>query len=71
VAALTAERDAARADADRERDHGNQRVDDLRTLYERQLDTFRTEIAEARAAGAESRSRRGGAAGRPGEGPNR
>jgi colicin import membrane protein len=42
VATLTAERDAARAEVDRERAHGEQRVRDLHDTYGRQLADLRT-----------------------------
>ncbi|WP_454778714.1 hypothetical protein [Georgenia muralis] len=48
IAALTAERDGARGDVERERAHGDQRVQDLRTSYERQIDQLREELASVR-----------------------
>jgi hypothetical protein len=55
VAALTAERDAARTDVDRERGHGEQRVKDLRETYGRQIDQLREELAQARETPARER----------------
>lgn len=72
VATLTAERDAARADTARERAHGDQRVEDLRTTYERQTDQLHAEAAQARAAATATRpARRGGTAGTAEEGTDR
>lgn len=55
VAALTAERDAAKTDVDREREHGEQRVKDLRETYGRQIDQLRDELAQARETPARER----------------
>jgi len=57
VAAVTAERDAARDDIERERTHGDQRVSDLRTSYEQQLERVRGELDQLRAEVREQRSR--------------
>lgn len=46
IATLTAERDAARSEAERERAYGEQRVQDLRTTYDSQLDRLREELAQ-------------------------
>ena len=48
MATLTAEREAARADVERERAHGDQRVKDIHETYGRQIDQLREEIALAR-----------------------
>ena len=48
LAGMTAERDAARADIERERVHGDQRVADLRTTYERQQSQLQDQLAQAR-----------------------
>lgn len=48
VATVAAERDAARADVDREREHGEQRVKDLHETYVRQIDQLRDDLAQAR-----------------------
>jgi colicin import membrane protein len=57
VATLTAEREAARADVERERAHGEQRVKDLHETYSRQIDQLRAELSQAREAKTkESRS---------------
>lgn len=61
VATLTAEREAARADVDRERIHGDQRVKDLHETYSRQIDQLRAELTQAREAKTrERRPRTGG-----------
>jgi colicin import membrane protein len=52
VAALTAEREAARADVERERVHGEQRVKDLHETYRGQIDQLRAELGQAREAKA-------------------
>lgn len=57
VATVTVERDASRADAEREREHGAQRVADLRTSQDQQLEQIRTELIEARQDAREQRSR--------------
>lgn len=46
IATLTAERDAARSEAERERAYGEQRVQDLRTTYDSQLDRLREELTQ-------------------------
>ncbi|XKH55214.1 hypothetical protein LG284_16375 (plasmid) [Citricoccus nitrophenolicus] len=46
IATLTAERDAARSEAERERAYGEQRVQDLRTTYDSQLERMREELAQ-------------------------
>ena len=48
VAGLTAERDAARGEAQRERFHGDQRVADLQVAFESQLSRCQAEINQAR-----------------------
>ena len=48
VAGLTAERDAARAEAQRERVHADQRVADLQVTFESQLSQRQAEINQAR-----------------------
>ena len=50
VATLTAEREAGRADVERERIHGEQRVKDLHETYSRQIDQLRAELTQAREA---------------------
>jgi len=55
VATLTAEREAARADVERERQHGDQRVKDLHETYNGQVSQLRDELTQARAAEAEQR----------------
>jgi septal ring factor EnvC (AmiA/AmiB activator) len=57
VATVTVERDAARADAERETAHGNQRVADLRLIQDQQLTQLRVELAEARQDAREQRTR--------------
>ena len=57
VATVTVERDASRADAERERAHGDQRVADLRTSQDQQLEQIRIELTEARQDAREQRSR--------------
>lgn len=57
VASLTVERDAARADIERERIHGEQRVEDLRTTYDRQIDQLREDLARDRQEIRELRTR--------------
>ncbi|WP_174775496.1 hypothetical protein [Cryobacterium frigoriphilum] len=57
VATVTVERDAARADAERETAHGDQRVADLRLAQGQQLTQLRTELAEARQDAREQRTR--------------
>jgi colicin import membrane protein len=54
---VTVERNAARADADRERAHGDQRVADLRTSQDQQYEQLRAELAEARQDAREQRTR--------------
>ncbi|WP_346925151.1 hypothetical protein [uncultured Arthrobacter sp.] len=61
VAALTAEREAARADIERERIHGDQRVKDLHETYSRQIDQLRAELTQVR--DAKNAERRPGADG--------
>jgi colicin import membrane protein len=51
AATLTAERDAARADVERERSHGEQRVKDLHDTYKGQITQLRDELTQARTAG--------------------
>ena len=55
LATAIVERDAARADIERERTHGDQRVSDLRTTQDQQLAELRAELAELRAELAELR----------------
>lgn len=57
IATVGAERHAARADADRERVHGDQRMADLRTSQEQQIQQVRTELTEARQDAREQRTR--------------
>ena len=57
VSTVSVERDAARADADRERVHGDQRVADLRTSQDQQYEQLRTELAEARQDARDQRTR--------------
>lgn len=60
VATLTAEREAARADVERERIHGEQRVKDLHDTYSRQIDQLRAELNQAREAKSKERRPRAG-----------
>jgi colicin import membrane protein len=53
VATLTAEREAARADIERERAHGEQRVQDLHNTYGRQVDQLREELSQTRQTNAQ------------------
>ena len=55
MATLTAEREAARADVERERAHGEQRVKDLHETYSRQIDQLRAELSQAREAKTKER----------------
>ncbi len=55
VATLTAEREAARADIERERVHGEQRVKDLHDTYGRQVEQLRDELAQTRQLAARER----------------
>jgi colicin import membrane protein len=55
LANLTTEREAARADVERERTHGEQRVKDLHDTYGRQVDQLRDELAQARETTAKKR----------------
>lgn len=48
LAVLTAERDAARANVELERSHGEQRVNDLHDTYGRQIEQLRNELAQRR-----------------------
>lgn len=48
LATITAERDAANVDVGRERAHADQRIQDLRTTYDRQIDQLRDELSQAR-----------------------
>lgn len=48
LAKLTAEREAAKADVERERAHGEQRVQDLHNTYGRQVDQLRDELIQTR-----------------------
>lgn len=48
LATLTAEREAARANVELERAHGEQRVKDLHDAYGRQIDQLRHELTQAR-----------------------
>ena len=57
LATAVAERDGARAEADLERAHGDQRVGDLRASHEQQLSGLRQELAQVRAEAGEQRSR--------------
>ena len=54
---MTAERDAARADVDRERPHGDQRVGDLRASHEQQVSQLREELTQVREEARDQRSR--------------
>ena len=56
-ATATAERDAAKADVERERAVADQRVDDLRSTYEAQLDRVTSELTQSRAEAQRQRSR--------------
>lgn len=58
AATLTAERDAARADVERERSHGEQRVKDLHDTYKGQITQLRDELTQARAAETKQRRQR-------------
>ncbi len=60
VATLTAEREAARADIERERVHGEQRVKDLHDTYGRQIEQLRAELTQAREAEPKERRPRDG-----------
>lgn len=51
LATATAERDAARAETDRERSHADQRVHDLHTTYSHQLDALNTALGRPGVAG--------------------
>jgi chromosome segregation ATPase len=55
LATLTAEREAARANVELERAHGEQRVKDLHDTYGRQIDQLRHEVAQARQASTKER----------------
>lgn len=55
VATLTAERQAARADVEPERIHGEQRVKDLHDTYSRQIEQLRAELTQAREAKTKER----------------
>ncbi len=55
-ATLAAERDAARSDVDRERQHGDQRVQDLHDTYSRQLADLRALIPAANTPTRRSRA---------------
>ncbi|MBT2556080.1 TniQ family protein [Arthrobacter sp. ISL-5] len=57
LATATVERDAAWADVERERTHGDQRVSDLRTAQDQQLTLLRDEAAELRQEVREQRGR--------------
>ena len=57
LATAAAERDGARAEAERERVHSDQRVGDLRASHEQQLTGLRLELAKVRAEASEQRSR--------------
>ncbi|MEE2570779.1 hypothetical protein V1638_15445 [Pseudarthrobacter sp. J64] len=48
LATLTAEREAARANVELERSHGEQRIKDLHDTYGRQIDQLRHELNQAR-----------------------
>ncbi|SFE42069.1 hypothetical protein [Blastococcus tunisiensis] len=48
LAAMTAQRDAAMHDAEREKTHGHQRVDDLRARHEEENRRLREELADLR-----------------------
>jgi colicin import membrane protein len=58
LATLTAEREAARANVEVERAHGEQRVKDLHDTYGRQIDQLRHELAQARETPEERRTSR-------------
>jgi len=57
VATAAAQRDAARADVEREKDHGDQRVGDQRANHEQQVGQLREELTQVRAEAREQRSR--------------
>ena len=57
LATATVERDAARADVERERTHGDKRVSDLRTAQDQQLTLLRDGAAELRQEVREQRGR--------------
>lgn len=58
VVAVTAERDAARGDVEREHSYGDQRgTDDLRASCDQQLDRLRAELTRAREVPRDQRSR--------------
>lgn len=57
LATASVERDAAWADVERERTHGDQRVSDLRTAQDQQLAQLRDEAAELRQEVREQRGR--------------
>ena len=57
LATAVAERDGARAEAERERAHGDQRVADLGASHEQQLGGLRQELTQVRGEASEQRSR--------------
>lgn len=57
AATLAAERDAARADAAREREHGDQRVGDLVAAHERAMTGLQADVERTRADAREQRTR--------------
>lgn len=57
VAALTIERDNAALDAIREKTHGEQRVTDLRMIFDEELDRLRADLDRARDDAREQRTR--------------
>ena len=57
VAGVTSERDSARADVEREKAHGDQRVNDLRTVHDQQVSQLREELVEVRQEARDQRSR--------------
>ncbi len=69
VATLTAEREAARADVERERVHGEQRVKDLHDTYGRQVEQLRGELAQARQTAVRERRTSRPQTRKEGEGP--
>ena len=56
-ATLTSERDSARADVTREKEHGDQRVGDVRAIHAEQLHQLREELAAATQEANTQRSR--------------
>ena len=67
LAVITTERDAARRDVQRERDHADQRVADLRALHEDQIAQLRQDMAHLQTELRAQRSRRANRAGQTAE----